>query len=85
MESNTNWIYLLAAIGGIVLVIYVVLPKLFKNNYNKEKILKMVLACAALGYLAYDNFLKEKYLFAGIMVLGAVLFTYLLGISKRKS
>ncbi len=85
MESNTNWIYLLAAIGAIVLLVYIVLPRLFKNNYQKEKILKMVLAWAALGYLAFDNFQKEKYLFAGIMVLGAVLFTYLVGIAKRKS
>lgn len=85
MENNTNWIWMLAAIGAIVLIVYVLLPKLFKHNYNQEKIIKIVLAVAALGYLAYDNFLKEKYLFAGIMVLGAVLFSYLISISKRKS
>ncbi len=85
MENNINWIWLLAAIGAIVLFVYVLLPKLFKDNYNQEKIIKLVLAAAALGYLAFDNFLKEKYLFAGIMVLGAVLFSYIIIVSKRKS
>ncbi len=73
------------AIAAIILVVYVVLPRVFKQNYSAEKIIKVLAANTALGYLAYDNFLKEKYLFAGIMVLGAALFTYMIMIAKRKS
>jgi hypothetical protein len=48
------------------------------------KIIKLILANGALGYMAWEQFTKEKYLFASIMVVGAILFSYMIVIAKRK-
>ncbi len=82
-KLENNWILILSLLGLSLLMIYVVLPKLFKN-YSTEKGLKLALFLGMMLYLSVDFYKQEKYGYIAFFVVGAIVFTYLTLIAKRK-
>ncbi len=83
MKSYETYIWAGGLIVAGILLVYLVLPKLFKN-YQTEKGIKLLIFYAMMGYLSYDFYLKEKYLYILFFAIGAAVFTYLVVIAKRK-
>ncbi len=84
MISNERLAWMAVIIAAGILLVYIVFPRLFKN-YQAEKGVKLMILYFILGYLSYDFYLKEKYLYVGFFVVGAALYTYLTIIAKKKS
>jgi len=82
-KLENNWILILSLLGLSLLMIYVVLPKLFKN-YSTEKGLKLGLFLGMMLYLSIDFYKQEKYGYIAFFAVGAVIFSYLTLIAKRK-
>lgn len=73
-------------IAGILLAIalvYYILPRVVPD-YSLEKGVKWAMFMGILGYLAFDFFMKEKYVYVGFFVGGMVFYTYLSWIARRK-
>lgn len=82
-KLENNWILILSLLGLSLLMIYVVLPKLFKN-YSTEKGLKLALFLGMMLYLSIDFYKQEKYGYIVFFAVGAIIFSYLTLIAKRK-
>lgn len=82
-KLENNWILITVLLGLSLLLIYVILPRLFKN-YSAEKGLKLGLFLGMMAYLSYDFYRQEKYLYIAFFTVGAAVFTYLTIIAKRK-
>ncbi len=82
-KLESNWILILSLLGLSLLMIYVVLPKLFKN-YSTEKGLKLALFLGMMLYLSIDFYKQEKYGYIVFFAVGAIIFSYLTLIAKRK-
>lgn len=48
------------------------------------KFIKLILANGALGYLAWDHWVKGKAVMAGILLFGMLVFSYIIWIAKKK-
>lgn len=86
MELPTElnkWILPIVFIGFSILLMYKIIPSLFKN-YNSEKLIKLILLYGIMGYLSVDFYKQEKYGYIVFFVIGAILFTYLSFIAKKK-
>ncbi len=83
MNNNINYVYIIGMIALSLLMVYFVLPRFFKN-YQTEKGIKLLLCYGMMAYLSYDFYLKEKYLYIPFFIVGAIVFTYLIVIAKRK-
>lgn len=82
-KLENNWIIILSLLGLSLLMIYVVLPKLFKN-YSTEKGLKLALFLGMMLYLSIDFYKQEKYGYIAFFAVGSIIFSYLTLIAKRK-
>lgn len=78
-----NNLYILGLIAFALVLVYFILPKLFKN-YEIEKGIKLLLIYIMMGYLSYDFFLKEKFIYIPFFVIGAITYTYMVVIAKKK-
>jgi len=83
IKPENNILIILGLIALALIVVYLVLPRLFKN-YSTEKGIKLALFYGMMLYLSYDFYLKEKYYYIAFFVAGAGVFTYLTAIAKRK-
>ncbi|MBC7382995.1 MAG: hypothetical protein H7296_08365 [Bacteroidia bacterium] len=82
--ANYNTFFWIAGLIGLgLLMVYVILPRISKN-YNTEKGIKLLIFYGMMGYLSYDFFIKEKYMYMLFFVLGSAAFTYLVYTAKRK-
>lgn len=81
--QTLNWPIVLSLIALAAALVYYILPKLMRD-YTIEKGVKLVLIYGVLGYMAYEFLKKGNYIFVGIFILGAVMYTYLILIAKRK-
>ncbi|MES2691204.1 MAG: hypothetical protein V4658_12420 [Bacteroidota bacterium] len=78
--SYEKIIYLGLAMLVVVLIIYVLLPK-FKGN--TPLIFRAVLFFAAMIFLAYDFYMKGKYLYMIALALGSIAFIAYLRMHKN--
>ena len=83
LKPQNNWIIILVLIGLALVMVYWVLPRLFKS-YSTEKGIKLALIYGMMGYLSYDFYLNEKYYYIAFFAIGAALYTYLIVIAKKK-
>ncbi|MCG9880880.1 MAG: hypothetical protein MH472_09815 [Bacteroidia bacterium] len=81
-DLNT-WLLPIILIGLAIALVYFILPKLFKN-YSLEKGIKLVLLYAVMIYLSVDFYKQEKYGYIVFFAVGAIMFTYLSFIAKKK-
>lgn len=79
--SYEKVIYLGLAMLAVVLIIYVLLPK-FKGN--TPLIFRTVLFFAAMLFLAYDFYMKGKYLYMIALGLGSIAFIAYLRMYSNK-
>jgi hypothetical protein len=84
LRNDINWVIIIALIGLALLLVYVILPKLIKD-YSSEKGIKLALVLGMMGYLSYDFYTKEKYGYIAFFVVGAIVYTYLIVIAKKKN
>jgi hypothetical protein len=78
---TTTALLLLAAIACFVFIFYVLLPKL-NLDIQTGKWIRAVLFFAIMGYLAYDFYTKEKYMYIAFLVAGSIAFVLLLKAKK---
>jgi hypothetical protein len=83
IKTDTNWILVGTLITLALALVYLVLPRLFKN-YSTEKGFKLALFYGMMAYLSYDYYQKEKYYYIIFFAVGAIIFTYLIWIAKKK-
>ena len=83
IKSGNNIYIIIGLIALALVVVYLVLPRLFKN-YSTEKGIKLALIYGMMLYLSYDFYLQEKYYYILFFTVGAGLYTYLTVIAKRK-
>jgi hypothetical protein len=83
LNAHANWILPLGFMALGIVLVYVLLPRLFKN-YSTEKAIKLVMLYGIMLYLSIDFYKQEKYGYIVFFALGAGLFTYLSLIARKK-
>jgi hypothetical protein len=83
IKESSNWLLPLGFIAIGFALIYGILPKLFKN-YSTEKAIKLLILYGIMIYLSVDFYKQEKYGYIAFFVVGAVVFTYLTWIARKK-
>ncbi len=81
--STDKLIMLLGGVVGVVLFMYVILPKL-KLNLNQGKALRAAIFAGIIIALAIDFIQKERYWYLVILALGSIGFGVMLYDSRRK-
>lgn len=79
-----NWIIIVALLVFVAALVYVILPKI-ANSDKVEKAFKIALYLGGAGYVTYDLFTKEKTALAIALLIGSVVFVYVVVISKKKN
>jgi hypothetical protein len=82
-NALASWLLPLLFIGIGFALVYAILPRIFKN-YSTEKGVKLVLLYGIMTYLSIDFYKQEKYTYIAFFAAGAILFTYLTWIAKKK-
>lgn len=81
--SITQALLLIGAVVFVVVVFYVVLPKLKLAQQNGLWI-RAILFFSMMGYLAYDFYMREKYGYIAFLAIGSIGFVLLLRAKKRE-
>ena len=83
LNATNNWILPLALMAIGFALVYGILPRMFKN-YSTEKAIKLVLLYGIMIYLSVDFYKQEKYAYIAFFAVGALVFTYLTWIARKK-
>jgi hypothetical protein len=83
LNNVNSWLLPLVFIAIGFAMVYGILPRIFKN-YSYEKGFKLVILYGIMGYLSIDFYKQEKYGYIVFFAVGAILFTYLTYIAKKK-
>ena len=76
--------YFFAAVVALLLFFYFVSPRMRLISY-RSNINRSIIFFGMMAFLAYDFYVKEKYSFIVILLLGSFGFVYFLLKSKKKS
>jgi hypothetical protein len=83
--TTTKILLLCGLLIGIVVFMYVILPRIGDAQSKSGKLVRLILFLMVVGYLAFDSYTKGKYGFLIIIGLGSFAFVFaLFGIGKRK-
>ncbi len=78
-----NWLIIIALLAFVAILVYVILPKVATSN-KIEKAFKIALYLGGAGYVGYDLWVKEKTGLAIALLLGSIVFIYVVLISRKK-
>jgi hypothetical protein len=79
----TNVVTILGLMALILVVVYVILPKMKIGNYGSQ-ILKIAIAWCAIGYVAFDKYKQGNLTVSVVLVLGALVFAFVALNAKEK-
>jgi energy-converting hydrogenase Eha subunit A len=83
--TNYQILLLCALLVGIVVFMYMVLPRIGDAQSKSGKWTRLILFTIVVGYLALDFYSKGKFGFLIIIALGSIAFIFaLFGTGKRK-
>lgn len=83
--TTTKIILLCALLIGIVVFMYVILPRIGDAQSKSGKIVRLILFLMVVGYLGFDFYTKGKFGFLLIIALGSFAFIFaLFGRGKSK-
>ena len=79
---DNSFIYIFLGIGGLLVFFYFIAPRLKMISY-RSNIIRSIIFFGIVGYLAYDFYVKEKYTYIFVLLLGSSAFIWML-LSMRK-
>jgi hypothetical protein len=72
--STIQVILILLLLGAILVFMYVILPRIGDASSKSGKLVRAILFLIVVGYLSYDFYIKGKYAFLAVLVIGSLAF-----------